>query len=97
MPGPLTTRQVRDQIARGEMEPLYLVTGDDDAEMSALAAALSDSVEEELRAFNVQRYYGTDSATTLAGVLDAAGTFPLLASRRVVLLMQAQVLLTGML
>jgi DNA polymerase III delta subunit len=95
MPGSLTLKQVRDQIARGEVEPLYLVTGDDDAEMSALAAALADSVEEELRAFNVQRFYGTDSGTTVAGVLDAAGTFPLLTSRRVVLLMQAQVLLTS--
>jgi DNA polymerase III subunit delta len=95
MPGSLTPKQVRDQIARGEVEPLYLVTGDDDAGMSALASALADSVEEELRAFNVQRFYGTDSGTTVAGVLDAAGTFPLLTSRRVVLLMQAQVLFTG--
>lgn len=95
MPGTLTPKQVRDQLARGELEPLYLVTGDDAAEMSALASALADSVEEELRAFNVQRFYGTDSGTTLAGVLDAAGTFPLLTSRRVVLLMQAQVLLAG--
>ena len=95
MPGSFTPKQVREQAARGGLEPLYLVTGDDDAEMSALASALSDSVEEELRAFNVQRFYGTDSGTTLAGVLDAAGTFPLLTSRRVVLLMQAQVLLAG--
>ena len=95
MPGSFTPKHVREQIAKGELEPLYLVTGDDDAEMGALATALSESVEEELRAFNVQRFYGTDSGTTLAGVLDAAGTFPLLTSRRVVLLMQAQVLLTG--
>ena len=95
MPGAHTPKHVREQAARGELEPLYLVTGDDDAEMSALSSALADSVEEELRAFNVQRFYGTDSGTTLAEVLDAAGTFPLLTSRRVVLLMQAQVLLTG--
>jgi DNA polymerase III subunit delta len=95
MPGSMTPKQVRDQIARGELEPLYLVTGDDDAEMSALASALADSVEEDLRAFNVQRFYGTDSGVTLARVLDAAGTFPLLSPRRVVLLMQAQVPLAG--
>jgi DNA polymerase III delta subunit len=91
----MTPKQVREHIARGECEPLYLVTGDDEGEMGALASLLADSVDEELRAFNVQRFYGTDSGTTLAAVLDAAGTFPLLASRRVVLLMQAQVLLTG--
>jgi DNA polymerase III delta subunit len=91
----MTPSRVREQIASGALEPLYLVTGDDGAEMSALASALADSVEEELRAFNVQRFYGTDTGTTLAGVLDAAGTFPLLAPRRVVLLMQAQVVLAG--
>lgn len=95
MPGTVTPKQVREHIARGELEPLYLVTGDDDAGMSALASALADSVEEDLRAFNVQRFYGTDAGTTMAGVLDAAGTFPLLTSRRVVLLLQAQVLLTS--
>jgi DNA polymerase III delta subunit len=95
MPGLLTPRRVREQIERGEVEPLYLVTGEDEAEMGALASALAGSVEEDVRAFNVQRFYGTDAGTTLAAVLDAAGTFPLLAPRRVVLLMQAQVLLAG--
>jgi DNA polymerase III delta subunit len=95
MPGPLTPAQVKAQIARGDLEPLYLVTGDDEAEMDLLAAALSDSVEEDLRAFNVQRFYGTEAETRLAAVLDAAGEFPMLAARRVVLLMQAQLVLAG--
>jgi DNA polymerase III subunit delta len=95
MPGPCTPETVRLQIAAGTVEPLYLVTGDDEAEMTALASDLADSVEEELRAFNVQRFYGSDAGTTLDAVLAAAGTFPLLAPRRVVLLMQAQVLFTG--
>ena len=95
MPGPLTPEKVREQIGAGTLEPLYLVTGDDEAEMTALASELADSVEEELRAFNVQRFYGSDAGTTLAEVLDAAGTLPLLAPRRIVLLLQAQVLFTG--
>jgi DNA polymerase III delta subunit len=95
MPGPCTPEKVREQIAAGALEPLYLVTGEDEAEMTALASELADSVEEELRAFNVQRFYGSDAGTTLDSVLAAAGTFPLLAPRRVVLLMQAQVLFTG--
>lgn len=95
MPGALTPAHVKAQIARGDLEPLYLVTGDDEAEMDALAAALSDSVEEDLRAFNVQRFYGTEAETRLAAVLDAAGEFPMLAARRVVLLMQAQLVLAG--
>lgn len=90
MPGHFTPDAVRQQAASGALEPLYLVTGDDDAAMSAIATLLADSVEEELRAFNVQRFYGSDAGTTLAAVFDAAGTLPLLASRRVVLLLQAE-------
>jgi DNA polymerase III delta subunit len=90
MPGHLTPAAARAQIAAGSIEPLYLVTGDDEAEMSAIGTALADSVEEDLRAFNVQRFYGNDAGSTVAAVLDAASTFPLLAPRRVVLLLQAE-------
>ncbi len=95
MPGHFTPADVRRQVADGALEPLYLVTGDDAAEMAALATLLADSVEEELRAFNVQRFYGSDAGATLAAVLDAAGTLPLLAPRRVVLLLQAEGVLAG--
>lgn len=95
MPGHLTPDVVRKQIANLSPEPLYLVTGDDEAEMAALASELAESVDEDFRAFNVQRFYGTDSGTTLAAVFDAAGTLPLLAQRRVVLLLQAERVLMG--
>ena len=58
--------------------------------MTTLAAALADSVEEDFRAFNVQRFYGSDGGVRLASVLDAASTLPLLSPRRVVLLLQAE-------
>jgi DNA polymerase III delta subunit len=90
MPGHLTPAVVRQQIAAGSIEPLYLITGDDEAEMSAIGTALGESVAEDFRAFNVERFYGTDTGTTMAAVLDAASTFPLLAPRRVVLLLQAE-------
>jgi DNA polymerase III delta subunit len=90
MPGHLTPAAARAQIAAGAIEPLYLVTGDDEAEMSAIGTALAESVDEEFRAFNVQRFYANDAGSTIAAVLDAAGTFPLLAPRRVVLLLQAE-------
>jgi DNA polymerase III delta subunit len=90
MPGHLTPAAARAQIATGSIEPLYLVTGDDEAEMSAIGTALAESVDEDFRAFNVQRFYGNDAGSTMAAVLDAASTFPLLAPRRVVLLLQAE-------
>jgi len=90
MPGHLTPAAVRAQIAAGSIEPLYLITGDDEGEMSAIGTALAESVDEDFRAFNVQRFYGNDAGSTIAAVLDAASTFPLLAPRRVVLLLQAE-------
>jgi DNA polymerase III delta subunit len=90
MPGHLTPAAARQQIDAGSPEPLYLVTGDDEAEMSGLGTALAESVDEDFRAFNVQRFYGADAGATIAAVLDAASTLPLLAPRRVVILVQAE-------
>ena len=95
MPGHFSPAAVRKQIAAGAPEPLYLITGDDESEMSALGTALAELVEEDLRAFNVQRFYGTDAGTTVAAVLDAASTLPLLAPRRVAILLQAERALAG--
>ncbi len=86
--GTLSSTAFRRQIASGDLAPLYLVTGPDDLEMSRLAAELSDSVPEDFRAFNVHRFHGTDKVT-IAQVLDAASSYPLMAPRRVVLLLQA--------
>jgi DNA polymerase III delta subunit len=95
MPGLLTPAVVRAQIAAGTIEPLYLVTGDDEVEMSAIASALTETVDEDVRAFNVQRFYGSDAGSTVAAVLDAASTLPLLSPRRVVVLQQAERALTA--
>jgi len=90
MPGRLSLSAALQRIASGDIEPLYLVTGEDEAGMSMLASALADSVDEDFRAFNVQRFYGSDGGVRLASVLDAASTLPLLSPRRVVLLLQAE-------
>ena len=95
MPGRLSLAAARQRIASGDIEPLYLVTGEDEAGMSALVAALADTVDEDFRAFNVQRFYGSDGGVRLASVLDAASTLPLLSPRRVVLLLQAERVLSG--
>ncbi len=52
---------VRQQIASAStVDPVYLIVGDDDHEKSALALAFGEMVEEDLRAFNVERLYATD-------------------------------------
>ena len=47
----------------GKPDPVYLIVGDDEAEMSRLAADLSALVEDELRAFNVERLYAGEKAS----------------------------------
>ena len=63
----------------------------DEAAKIALAGEFLELVEPDLRAFNVDRLYGGE--TTAAEVVDAARTLPMMAPRRVVLLLHAERLL----
>ena len=81
---------VRKQIAGRAPEPVYLILGDDDAEMSQLAAEIGGLVEDELRAFNLERLYATDKAVTPSAIVQAARTLPLLGDRRVVVVLRAE-------
>jgi len=89
MPG-ATPQTVRKQLAQGKPEPVYLIVGDDDAEMSRLAAEISALIEDELRAFNLERMYASDKAVTPAAIVESARTFPMLGDRRVVLVLRAE-------
>jgi len=94
MPGRrLTPDSLRRQIAGGDLDPVYLVHGEDHAEKTTLAAAFASAIEEDVRAFNVERFYGTDTGTTIAGLVDSARTLPWLSSRRVILVLHAEKLL----
>ena len=82
---------VRKHIATGQVAPLYLLVGADEAAKIALAGEFLELVEVDLRAFNVDRLYGGE--TTGAQVVDAALTLPMMVPRRVVLLLHAERLL----
>ena len=75
-----TPATVRKQITAGKPDPLYLIVGDDEAEMSHLAAELSGLVEDELRAFNVERIYATDKSSTAASIVEAARQLPMMSA-----------------
>ena len=83
----------RQQIARKATDPVVLIVGDDEHEKTALALAAGDMVEEDLRAFNVERLYATDKSVTPVSVVEAARTLPMLASRRIVIVLAAEKLL----
>jgi DNA polymerase III delta subunit len=88
-----TPSTVRKQLASGNADPLYLIVGDDEAEMSHLAADIAGIVEDELRAFNVERMYATDRSVTPASIVESARILPMMVERRVVVVLRAEKLL----
>jgi DNA polymerase-3 subunit delta len=88
---PKSHADVRKQIAAGTVGPVYLILGPDEAGKIGLAGEFLELVEAELRAFNADRLYGGE--TTAAAVVDAARTLPMMAPRRVVVLLHAERLL----
>jgi DNA polymerase-3 subunit delta len=89
MPG-ATPQAVRRQIAQRRPDPLYLIVGDDEAEMSRLAAELSALVEDELRAFNLERMYAGEKAASPAAIVESARTLPMMGERRVIVVLRAE-------
>lgn len=85
----------RQQIARKATDPVVLIVGDDEHEKTALVLAAGDMVEEDLRAFNVERLYATDKSVTPMSVVEAARTLPMLAPRRIVIVLAAEKLLVA--
>ncbi len=95
----LTPAAVRKQIKSGETDAVYLLVGEDEVEKSALASEFGDLVDEGLRAFNVERIHAGDMTTGerlaegVGSLVAAARTLPMMATRRVVVVLQADVLL----
>jgi DNA polymerase-3 subunit delta len=84
----LTTAALRKQIAAAETGPLYMLVGGDDVENSAVAGEFVEMVDEGLRAFNVDRLYGGD--IKVDDLTDAAATLPMMAPRRIVIVLEAE-------
>ena len=84
----LTPAALRKQITTADLDPVYLVLGDDEHEKAELAAEFAEAVDEGLRAFNVERFYGGESS--LGSLLDAARTLPMMAPPRLVVLLRAE-------
>ena len=92
MPGS-TPALVRQQIAKGTPDPVYLLLGDDDAEIARLAADITSIVEDELRVFNVERMYAGEKTTTPAAIVQACRQIPMMGDRRVVVVVRGERLL----
>lgn len=88
-----TPANVRAAIARRALDPVYLILGDDEAEMARLAADIAGVVEDELRAFNMERLYAGEKGITAAAIVESARQLPMMGDRRVVVVLRAERLL----
>ena len=84
---------MRAALARRAPAPVYLLLGDDEAELSHLAADISAIVEDELRAFNVERMYAGEKGVTPVTIVEAARLLPMMSDRRVVVVLRGERLL----
>lgn len=87
----ITAAALRKEIASGDTGPLYLLVGADEVEKADVAAQFLGLVDEGLRAFNVDRFYGAETGAD--EVIDAANTLPMMVPRRVVVVLEAEKLL----
>jgi DNA polymerase-3 subunit delta len=85
-----TPQAVRKQLAQRKPDAIYLIVGDDDAEMSRLSADVSALVEDELRAFNLERMYAGEKGVTTFSIVESARTLPMMADRRVIVVLRAE-------
>lgn len=94
-----TPAAVRKQIQSGNADPIYLLQGEDEVEKSGLAHEFEELVEEGLRAFNVERIHvgditnGDKLVAAVSSLVAAVRTLPMMAPRRVVIVLQAQSML----
>ncbi len=86
----LSPPALRKQIAQRTLDPVYLIVGDDDAEMTRMTNELSSVVEDELRAFNLERLYAGEKAGSPQAIVQAARTLPMMGDRRVVIVLRAE-------
>jgi DNA polymerase-3 subunit delta len=87
----VNTATVRAQIASGDTGPLYVLVGADDVERVAMAGEFAEVVDEDLRAFNIERLYGGD--VRIDRLIDSANTLPMMSPRRVIIILEAEKML----
>jgi DNA polymerase III delta subunit len=92
--------EVRAQITAGKTGPLYLLEGDDLQSRHDLALEFATLVDEGLQAFNVESFYANEATTTgardamIGAILSTSRTLPMMVPRRVVVLHEAERLLS---
>ena len=92
--------EVRAQINAGKTGPLYLLEGDDLQSRHDLALEFASMVDEGLQAFNVESFYANEATTAgardamIGAILSTSRTLPMMVPRRVVVLHEAERLIS---
>jgi len=89
----MTPRELAGELTRGTVAPVYLVVGEDEAGKDEVVARLIALVDEDLRAFNVERFTAGD--THPDDVVFTARTRPMLGDRRVIVFAHIERLFKG--
>jgi DNA polymerase III delta subunit len=93
-PPRLTPAALEQQIASGRVQPVYLLMGPDEEAKSRLVARLSETVEEDLRAFNVDKVYPAElrdeARKQFWNLMQLARTLPMISARRVIVVSHAE-------
>jgi DNA polymerase III delta subunit len=96
----MNPNEVRKHIKSGETAPLYLLEGDDLQSRHDLAVEFSTLVDEGLQAFNVQTFYANEATSSavrdqmMGDIMSAARTLPMMSPRRVLIVHEAERLLS---
>ena len=96
----MSRRRSRASIAAGDTAPVYLVESDDLPSRQEVAQAFTALVDEGLHAFNVATFFARDATTAgdrdalYSAILGAARTLPMMVPRRLVVVHDAEALLT---
>jgi DNA polymerase-3 subunit delta len=93
----VTPQSLEQHIASGRLDPVYVLTGPDGAMKAKLVTQLVETIEEDLRPFNVDKLFPPDQREEARKqfwtVLQLARTLPMMAPRRVIVVAQAEKLM----
>jgi DNA polymerase III delta subunit len=97
VPGQITPQRFEQQIAGGRLEPVYVLEGPDGALKARLVTQLIESIEEDLRPFNVDKLFPPDNREEARKqfwtALQLARTMPMMAPRRIIVIASAEKLM----
>lgn len=98
MPRQISPQSLEQLAASGRLDPVYLLVGPDGAMKANLVTQIIESIEADFRPFNVDKLFPPDhkeeARKQFWTALQLARTLPMMAPRRVIVVAQAEKLMT---